>query len=274
MKKRILTVALIAVGMIASTQADTVTFDFDTDLNASGTTTATIGTLSATHGSNSDANTARQMSQGWYSRDAAGDGVFFSSARSFDNKAGTDNANAATSLDMAAGAPSYTSFTMDAGAGNVLDFTGSTLSLDGMVYADAGIQFWLDLQVWANTGSGWVAIGTHQELTTSGTGTAASTMYADSAKTTTINGWALTGSTLDAPGPFSFDLSTLGAANQTLELAVAMSGTRDNHGNWGTSMDDLAVNNFDVSAIPEPATLGMFAAMGGGIFFIRRRFMI
>jgi len=274
MKKRVLATALIAAGMAASTQADTLTYNFDADLNASGTSIATASALTATHGSNSDASATRQMSQGWYSRDTGTDGVFFSSVRSVDNKATTDNSNAATSLDMTAGAPSYVSFTLNAGTGNTLNFAGSTLTLDGMVYADAAIQYWLDLQVWASTDGGttWSSAGTHQEITNTGAGTVVSTMYADSAKTTAINGWGLTGNVKDTGAALSFDLSGLGAASQTVELAVALSGTRDNHANWGTSMDDLSVNNFTV--IPEPATLGMVAMVGVGIIFIRRRFMI
>ena len=34
------------------------------------------------------------------------------------------------------------------------------------------------------------------------------------------------------------------------------------------------IDDVTVSAIPEPATLGMVAAFGGGILFIRRKLMI
>ena len=40
--------------------------------------------------------------------------------------------------------------------------------------------------------------------------------------------------------------------------------------NWTGSK----VINFEVTAIPEPATLGLVVAMGGGLLFIRRRFMM
>jgi hypothetical protein len=32
--------------------------------------------------------------------------------------------------------------------------------------------------------------------------------------------------------------------------------------------------SFEYEVIPEPATLGLVTAMGGGLLFIRRRFMI
>ncbi len=42
------------------------------------------------------------------------------------------------------------------------------------------------------------------------------------------------------------------------------------------TVDRLSINGVDlqVTAIPEPASLGLIAAFGGGILFIRRRFMI
>ena len=36
----------------------------------------------------------------------------------------------------------------------------------------------------------------------------------------------------------------------------------------------LLADDWQVTAIPEPATLGLLGAFGGGILFIRRRFMI
>ena len=42
----------------------------------------------------------------------------------------------------------------------------------------------------------------------------------------------------------------------------------------GTTSGDLMIDNVTVTAIPEPATLGMVALFGGGILFIRRKLMI
>jgi hypothetical protein len=45
---------------------------------------------------------------------------------------------------------------------------------------------------------------------------------------------------------------------------------------WSFNVDNTGANGLLTATyvIPEPATLGMIAAMGGGILFIRRRFMI
>lgn len=43
--------------------------------------------------------------------------------------------------------------------------------------------------------------------------------------------------------------------------------------NWGTG-DQTVFDNLVVEAIPEPATLGLISAFGGGILIIRRRFMM
>ena len=42
----------------------------------------------------------------------------------------------------------------------------------------------------------------------------------------------------------------------------------------GQTSGDLMMDNVTVTAIPEPATLGMVALFGGGILFIRRKLMI
>ncbi len=45
-------------------------------------------------------------------------------------------------------------------------------------------------------------------------------------------------------------------------------------GSWTTAASSLDIDAVSLSVIPEPATLGMVAAMGGAILFVRRRFMI
>jgi len=42
----------------------------------------------------------------------------------------------------------------------------------------------------------------------------------------------------------------------------------------GVAGGQVAIDNISVSVIPEPATLGLVAAFGGGIIFIRRRIMM
>lgn len=43
---------------------------------------------------------------------------------------------------------------------------------------------------------------------------------------------------------------------------------------WDDSNERSALNGFAIVAVPEPATFGLFAAVGGAVLFIRRRFMI
>ena len=42
----------------------------------------------------------------------------------------------------------------------------------------------------------------------------------------------------------------------------------------GLNNEGLTLTQFQVSSIPEPSTIGLVVAMGGGILWIRRRFMI
>lgn len=71
------------------------------------------------------------------------------------------------------------------------------------------------------------------------------------------------------------NIALSGLTDRTLEVGgtaifeIAFSG-----GTAGSSGHHLWLDNVAVSAIPEPATLGLIAAFGGGILFIRRRFMI
>ncbi len=46
------------------------------------------------------------------------------------------------------------------------------------------------------------------------------------------------------------------------------------NGAWTTAASSLDIDEIGLSVIPEPATLGMVAAVGGAIMFIRRRLMI
>ncbi len=42
-------------------------------------------------------------------------------------------------------------------------------------------------------------------------------------------------------------------------------------GTWGSATSSVSIDSIGLSVIPEPATLGLVVAMGGGILFIRRR---
>jgi len=79
----------------------------------------------------------------------------------------------------------------------------------------------------------------------------------------------------DTPAPGDF-IGATGDVTAQVKSWTAVAGVTDirlditNHGGGNI----INYNEIGVSAIPEPATLGMVAVFGGGILFIRRRFMI
>ncbi|MDF7809090.1 PEP-CTERM sorting domain-containing protein [Pontiellaceae bacterium B12219] len=71
----------------------------------------------------------------------------------------------------------------------------------------------------------------------------------------------------------------LAANNQVITLASATDNeitfTATHDGNGAVRLSDLGSTiQLNVTAVPEPATLGLVALFGGGVLFIRRRFMI
>jgi hypothetical protein len=61
-------------------------------------------------------------------------------------------------------------------------------------------------------------------------------------------------------------------AGQSIVLTLAFTGSAEQSTTAGGN--ELVLDNIAVTVIPEPATLGLLGAFGGGILFIRRRFMI
>jgi hypothetical protein len=60
-----------------------------------------------------------------------------------------------------------------------------------------------------------------------------------------------------------------------IQLVVdASNGTWEYGGVGGTATEFVMIDSVTLTQIPEPATLGLIAAFGGSILFIRRRFMI
>jgi hypothetical protein len=64
------------------------------------------------------------------------------------------------------------------------------------------------------------------------------------------------------------DFGQLNGVEDISGMVVVTSGT------WATVASSLSIDSMGLSVIPEPATLGMVAAVGGAILFIRRRFVI
>ena len=232
-------IAVLLLLSAVSSQAATVTYDFNTGLSGSADSGITAGSIVFMHGTNSEANANQNAQRAWYSGDASGDYVYFVSARSTDNK-GT----AAINLDMTLGNPSYLSFSLAPAIGQNLDFSTASLSLDASLYRDNTTSFDMGYQVWADTGSGWAAVGSPQALNwVSGSG--ANTIYeTDESTELTLGNGMTTGSVVEEPDSFIFDISSLGAlaTNQSVIFAVALSGTRDNHANFGSSINDVILS--------------------------------
>lgn len=219
-------------------QAATVTYNFDSGLDASVSGNLAADAVSFTHGSNSDASTSRNAQRAWYDGDASGDDVFFISARSSDNKGITD-----TQLNMTAGAPSYLAFTVTPALGQSLDFSSATLGFDSILYRDNTTTFNMAYKIWADTGSGWTAVGSLQTVSMAGSGTGR--LYEVDESTLLSAGNAMTpGAIGEKESPLSFDISSLGtlAADQAATIAIALSGDRDNHFNFGSGLNSILIN--------------------------------
>lgn len=66
-------------------------------------------------------------------------------------------------------------------------------------------------------------------------------------------------------GTFTADAAT---------MTINVYGSGNGGASWATAVGQSQINAIQLRAIPEPATLGLVAAFGGAILFIRRRFKI
>jgi hypothetical protein len=77
----------------------------------------------------------------------------------------------------------------------------------------------------------------------------------------------------------AWDWAPGGATTQTNSFDFAAAGFtsignfQTRYSNWSAG-DTMLVDDITISQIPEPATLGLVAAFGGAIMFIRRQFMV
>lgn len=76
-------------------------------------------------------------------------------------------------------------------------------------------------------------------------------------------------------GTTTTTMKDLGIAAGTTVYSGYTTGYNDSGTNImvSASMNNVAMDNFQVDVIPEPATLGLFAVISGAILFIRRRFL-
>jgi arylsulfatase A-like enzyme len=227
------------VALVGIAQAATVTYDFNSGLGGTTDGSLMVGDLSFTHGNNSEANVNRNAQRAWYSEDSSGDDMFYISGRSSDNK-GTSDAN----LDMTLGNPSYASFILTPATGESFNFSSGTLNLNAIIYDDATASFDMGYKLWVDIGSGWTALGAAQVVSGSGGASGSGTIYEVNESTILTLGNGMTTGTIAAtPTTLNFDLSSLGilSMDQSVNFAVALSGTRDNHASFNSGMDDIVV---------------------------------
>jgi hypothetical protein len=70
------------------------------------------------------------------------------------------------------------------------------------------------------------------------------------------------------------DMLAQGASATLAFIDITAVGVYVEFGSTAAGNQTLAINNFQVDAIPEPATIGLISVFSGAILFIRRRFMI
>jgi len=262
MKKRIIAILLASVAVV---HADTLTYTFDSGLGATGTSIATATNVFYTRGFNAEGNDIQETAQrAWYDQDASGDDVYWQSARLTDNK-GTDDVD----LNMTLGNPSYISFPLEVASSNQLDFTGATLDLTGILYKDTAVDFNMGYQIWAKPAAGtWELIGAKQVITSPAANDGTGSIYeVDETTRPIVNDNMTAGAVGTTVSNLTFDISSLGALGigQSVEIAVAVSGTRDAQNNFNSAFDDVVISNFTVSVISGPPPYTGTLYLGDGV---------
>jgi len=255
----------IFLASVAIAHADTLTYTFDSGLGATGSADVIATNTFYTAGNNANgADSVNTAQRAWYDQDASGDDVYWLSARLTDNK-GTDDAD----LNMSIGAPSYISFPLEVASSNQLDFTGATLDVTANLYNDSITTFNMGYQIWAKPSGGtWELVGAKQILTGSIDGGGTGSIYEVDESTSPItNDGTTAGAVGVTTSNLTFDISSLGIqeTGQSVEIAVAVSGTRDNQNSFCSSLDDLVISNFTVSTVSGPPTYMGTLYLGNGI---------
>lgn len=270
MKKTITALSALTLS-VAMSQASLVSHGSTTLLSSSQNDVGSA-VIDLTAGSATASGTSASAS-------ALGDGTI--SEYLFVNTTGTSDASAGslnvyTSLGSSISTPTFEAGTLSGNKSNV-----------ELTLPDGITQFTADTGANASDVSGTIDTSGYN----SGTvyfifGTSAD--YAQVAFDGEISGFIGTsdsGDAFDTTGtPFDFSGTTVGG-NGTAIAAFNFDNTSDNFAD--TLLDYQAINTdldgsrarfygivIDAEVVPEPATLGMVALFGGGILFIRRRFMM
>lgn len=263
--KKPLIIALFVGGSVSLatlSSAVTVTYNFDSGLGGSTSgADLTAGVVSYAVGTQSDGS-PDSSERAWDPSTTSGDYLLNIGQRGLGNS-GVADANLTTT------AAATLQFTLTPTAGQAFDFSLSTIGFNQSVYLDNGdVNF--AYKVWADTGSGFVAVGALQTMGkftfTSGT----ENRLKQTDESTDLPLFFLDGGSIESQHTaFSFNIASLGvlAADQAVTFAIAISTDRNNQFNVGNGIDDLVVDNI---AIPEP---GIYALLGGlfALSFVMRR---
>ncbi len=152
------------------------------------------------------------------------------------------------------GAAAALQFTLTPNRGESLNFSASSLHFKAMLYADYGM-FRVGYQVWADTGSGFVAVGRPQVASPARPGSLGRLKQIN--ESTDVSGFLLTaGSIGSSTTVLKFNLSSLGvlATNQNVKFAITMSSIVNNQMNFGSGIDDLTVDKISTSSTGSKAS--------------------
>ncbi len=246
-------------------QAASVLYDFNQNGEGSSTNSSISGQEVGFHnGSSVASNAAQNGTIAHSSTAAAGENMFFISARSSGNHTPTDGI-------PSPGTESYLSFTLNSSESGQLDFSNATFSFDATAYNDTNnSSFTLSYQLYADTGNGFVSIG--DILTLNGdTAAASDSQTLTNTDGSALNGWSLADGTVrtNTESFVDIDLSALGLiSGDEITFAIAFSGTRNNHSDYASSIDNVNISGINV--IPEPTSSALLG-LGGIALLLRKR---
>ncbi len=258
MKKRILTIALVAIGMVAGVQAALVNYTFDQAnvMNAQMTGTAGMSASAIAYTQGTTSGTGDSAVS--YESNVAGDNLFALCSRDLGVDPGSSFAYDANQ--------SRFQFTLTPDAGNALDFSSAVLSLDMIGISDNTATTY-DIYAryfYSVNGGAWVSSTTVRrglDADLAGSGVvdhAADTTLFNNSTDAALAGYALDSGASVFESKEGWQLNTLGQLNadDSIEFAVFMFDTRAANANFYAGADDIQVQGFNV-VVPEPATIGL-----------------
>ncbi len=148
----------------------------------------------------------------------------------------------------------YTYLAVDSAAGVSgagIGYGAGSVALEG--YANGRLDLWIN----------GTEVSTLFGLGLSGNNYAYTLSFDEVAQT--VQGVAATGANVYDLGTYSI-AGVFGSGSRFVEKKNYMAG--------GGSSTDWYVSNLSVDVVPEPATLGLFALLGGGMVWVRKRFTI